>query len=125
MRHATPWDVMEHETPTLDRQLIGAVVDREMPRHRDVRNVAGLSTATRLARSTIYRVLQGHEKTEQATFRRVEAAFGWPTDTLISIGLHDLAALAEIGAPTALIASVRKDLDNIAGEGGRVVGGQA
>ena len=116
---------MSPENPSLDRTLIGQVVEREMPRHRDVRNISGLATATRLSRSTIYRVLAGDDRVEQATFRRVEAAFGWPTDTLVSIGVHDMAALAEIGAPLALIASVRKDLDNVAGHAGRAVGGKA
>jgi hypothetical protein len=99
------------ESGSLDRALIGRLIEREIPRHRDVRTVQGLADATRVSRSTIYRAIRDEDpKVGAHTFARLEAGLGLPSDALITAGAHDLDGMVEIGCPADLVAWVRKEM---------------
>lgn len=120
---------MTHSEPSghLDRALIGRIIDRQIPRNRDIRTMQGLADASRVSRSTLYRVIRDGDPTVgSGTLARIEAALGLPPDTLITAGVHDLDGLTQLGGvPTDLIAWIRKDLAKNAGGGSPVVEGRA
>lgn len=96
--------------PGLDRELIGSIIEREIPRNPRVRNVQGLAFETRLSRDTIYRAIKAGPNVEARTFARIEAGLDLPTDTLITAGKHDLQGLVEIGCSPDLIGWIRKEM---------------
>lgn len=93
----------------LDLQLIGRVVERETMGNLDLGTWQALVMRTRMSRSTLNRVRVG-ERVKTARYAKLERAFGWPHETLVSVGLHDVAALEELGAPKDLITFVRREL---------------
>jgi hypothetical protein len=100
-----------------DRDLIGRLIDREIPRHREVGTVQGLVRASGVSRSTLYRAIRDEDpKVDRKTFARIEAGLGLETDTLIHAGNHELDQLVEIGCSADLVAWVRKEIIKKRGE---------
>lgn len=93
----------------LDLKLIGRAVERETLANLDLGTWQALVTRARISRSTLNRVRLG-ERVSAGRYAKIERAFGWPDETITSIGLHDLHALAEIGAPADLVAFVTREL---------------
>lgn len=76
--------------------------DRSRMSRQELASVAGIS------RASLYRVLGGDPKVAPRTLRRVEAALSLPYDTLTFVAAHDWQTLAEIGAPSELVAWMRR-----------------
>jgi hypothetical protein len=102
----------------LDRALIGRIVERQIPRNPQIGTMQGLAVASRVSRSTIYRVTDGDPTVSSSTLARIEAALGLPHDTLITAGAHDLHGLVEIGVPGDVVAWVSKELSKSGGHTG-------
>ena len=94
----------------LDLSLIGRVVERETMRSLDLGTWQALVREARLSRSTINRIRIG-ERVKVERYGKIERALGLSADTLISVGLHDVAALVEVGAPADLVTFVRRELE--------------
>lgn len=96
----------ESGTVTLDRELVGAVIDRLLDRcamnRKEFAKEAGLS------RPTLYRALAGDASVSQRVLRRVEATLSLPYDTLSYVALHDWQSLEEIGTDAELLRWVRR-----------------
>lgn len=93
----------------LDLALIGRVVERETMRSLDLGTWQALVRRARLSRSTLNRVRVG-ERVKVERYGKIERALDLPADTLVSVGLHDLPALGELGAPADLITFVQREL---------------
>lgn len=102
-----------------DRILIGRLIDREIPRHREVGTVQGLARTSGVSRSTLYRAIRDEDpKVDRKTFARIEGGLGLPTDTLVHTGNHELSELVNIGCSADLVEWVRKEIIKIGGQGG-------
>lgn len=106
----------------LDRDLMWRIIEMEMPRRRDVKNIQGLVEAAGVSRGTIYRMRDGDPNVGDNKYRSVEAALGFPPDTLRTAGMHDTAGLADISAPGHLIVWLSKELAKDQGQPGSAVG---
>lgn len=91
----------ESVTVTLDRGLVGAVIDRLLD--RGPLNRVEFAQAVGVSRPTLYRALAGDASVSQRVLRRLEAGLSLPYDTLSYIALHDWESLEEIGVPADLI----------------------
>lgn len=92
----------------LDRELIAAVVERQLFLHPDFRgNWSALERGSKVSHSVMMRMKKADERVSSASFRRLEAALGLPFDTLDTIGKHDLDVLPELGVDPALITWLR------------------
>ncbi|GAA2039434.1 hypothetical protein GCM10009740_35240 [Terrabacter terrae] len=101
---------------TLDRKIIGAIVERQMRRTRTLGSWPALERASGVSRSTLYRIRDADPRVEAATFERVGAALGLPYDALITAATHDLDGLVELGVDHELVHWVGKEIAKAASE---------
>lgn len=99
----------ESVTVTLDRDLVGAVIDRQLDRGPLTR--VEFAKAVGVSRPTLYRALAGDPSVSQRVLRRVEAGLSLPYDTLTYIALHDWESLDEIGVPADLVRWVKRQAE--------------
>jgi hypothetical protein len=102
---------------------MGMVIEHEAHRQPHVGTIAGLVRASGVSRSALYTAIDGANHVSAATYARIEAGLGLPSDTLNAVGNHDLAELAELGVPTDLIEWVRRQLQRRDPNGARDYGG--
>lgn len=95
---------------TRDRLLIGRVVEREVQRHPNIGSWSAMVRASKVGRTTLYRVRDGDPTIAVKTLARIEAALGLPYDTLVTVGVHDTDGLLELGVDPALVSWVRKEI---------------
>lgn len=87
----------------MDRQLIAAIVEREMLRNPELGTWTALERRTKVSHASMWRLTTANPKVHVRTFARVEAGLGLPSDTLVTAGKHDVEGLREIGVPEDLI----------------------
>ena len=102
---------------------MGRVIEHEARRRPHIGTIAGLVRESGVSRSALYTAIEGAEHVTTATYARIEAGLGLPSDTLNAVGNHDLAELAELGAPADLIEWVRRQLQGRDPNGARDYGG--
>ena len=90
----------------MDRHLIAAVIERTMRRDPRFGTWAGLERAAGVSHTQMHRVKTASDKVSVAMFERIEGVLGLPSDTLITVGVRDLAGLRELGVSPDLVAWV-------------------
>ena len=114
---------MEQKPARLDRALLWRIIDMEWPRHSGFRTRTDLARHAGVSPSTMARIRKADPTVEDARFRKIEAAFGWPADTLKTAATGDLAGLVELGAPGHLVGWLSKELAKDQGNSGTAVSG--
>jgi hypothetical protein len=87
----------------MDRNLIADVVERTMRREPTLGTWSALERASNVSHATMHRVKTASPKVSVGTFQRIEGALDLPSDTLVTVGAHDIEGLRELGAPDDLI----------------------
>jgi hypothetical protein len=87
----------------MDRQLIAEVIERQMRRDPRFGTWTRLERAAHISHTQMHRIQKGDPQVSAAMFARLEGVLDLPSDTLATVGVHDVAGLQELGVPVDLV----------------------
>jgi transcriptional regulator with XRE-family HTH domain len=92
-----------------DRRLVGAVAKREILRKYG--NASAFARKTGISRKTLDRLFSGITSVGADRLIFIEGELDLPRDTFTFVAIHDMDALAKIGADPDLIRWIREEMD--------------
>lgn len=79
-----------------DLDLVGRTVQRQMLRDLTLGSWKALEQRSGVSRTTLWRIKRSQE-VGLSNYAKIEAAFGLPSDTLVTIAAHEVDGLTDLG----------------------------